>query len=414
MTTMDFDDEPAEALFRAEVRAFLEQHAVRKSDTHARLSQGAPDEEMVRRAREWQAVKAEHGFASIQLPKKWGGREGKPIEQVIYNQEESHFDVPRGVFEVTLGMCIPTLLSYAAQPALERHVKSALKGEEIWCQLFSEPSAGSDLAALRTRATRDGEEWTVSGQKIWTSHANIADFGLLLARTDPKIPKHAGLTAFYIDMRSPGIEVRPIKRISGDHSFNEVFFDDVRIPDTQRLGAVGEGWSVALTTLSHERLAIAETGGPTFADIFRLCSQAKIGAKLPIDNQAVRERLAEWYVQTEGVKYTRYRVLTALSRGQKPGPEASIAKAVNARKLQEIVAFALEVMGPAAIVSDPTLALHGGLFQEACLYAPGKRIAGGTDEILRNIIAERVLGLPGDLRVDRNVPFDEIPTSSSR
>ena len=154
---------------------------------------------------------------------------------------------------------------------------------------FLRPSAGSDLAALRTRATRDGDDWIVSGQKIWTSHANIADFGLLLARTDTKVPKHAGLTAYFVDMRSPGIEVRPIKRISGDHSFNEVFFDNVRVPDSQRLGAVGEGWSVALTTLSHERLAIAETSGPTFADIFRLCSETRIGGKLPIDNQVVRE-----------------------------------------------------------------------------------------------------------------------------
>jgi alkylation response protein AidB-like acyl-CoA dehydrogenase len=411
---MDFDDKPDEAQFRAEVRTFLERHATRKRETSERLSQGAPDANMVRRAREWQAVKAEHGFASIQLPKRWGGREGKPIEQVIYNQEEGHFDVPRGVFEVTLGMCIPTLLSYAEQSVIERYVSPALRGEEIWCQLFSEPSAGSDLGALRTRATRDGDGWIVSGQKIWTSHANIANFGLLLVRTDTKAAKHAGLTAFFVDMHSPGIEVRPIKRISGDHSFNEVFFDNVRVPDSQRLGAVGEGWSVALTTLSHERLAIAETSGPTLADIFRLCSEVPIGQTRPIENEAVRAKLADWYVQTEGVKYTRYRVMTALSRGQKPGPEASVAKAVNAKKLQEIASLALDLMGPAAIVSNPELARDGGLFQDAYLYAPGKRIAGGTDEILRNIIAERVLGLPGDLRVDRNVPFDEIPTAPPR
>jgi alkylation response protein AidB-like acyl-CoA dehydrogenase len=313
---------------------------------------------------------------------------------------------------VTLGMCIPTLLSYAGPAVLERHVGPALRGKELWCQLFSEPSAGSDLAALRTRATRDGEDWLVSGQKIWTSHANISDFGLLLARTDTKVSKHAGLTAFFIDMRSPGIEVRPIKRISGDHNFNEVFFDNLRVPDAQRLGAVGEGWSVALTTLSHERLAIAETSGPTFADVFTLCSKTRIGGKLPVENQSVRDRLADWYVQAEGVRYTRYRVMTALSRGQKPGPEASIAKAVNATRLQEIVSLALDMMGPAAVVCDQDQSLYGGLYQDAYLYAPGKRIAGGTDEILKNIIAERVLGLPGDLRADRNMPFDEIPMSS--
>lgn len=411
---MDFDDTPTEAAFRAEVCAFLDQYAARKRETNARLSQGAPGAEMVELARKWQATKADHGFAAIQWPRNWGGREGTPMDQVIYNQEESLFDVPRGVFEVTLGMCIPTMLAYAAQPILERYVRPALRGEELWCQLFSEPSAGSDLAGLRTRAKRDGDGWIVNGQKIWTSHADIADFGLLLTRTDPKVSKHAGLTAFFVDMRSPGIDVRPIKRISGDHSFNEVFFTDVRIPDTQRLGEIGEGWRVALTTLSHERLAIGESGGPTFADIFNLCSRERIGAKLPIENSAIREKLAEWYVQTEGIKYTRYRVMTALSRGQKPGPEASIAKAVNANKLQEIVALALEIMGPAAIVAEPELALYGGLFQDACLYAPGKRIAGGTDEVLKSIIAERVLGLPADLRLDKSVPFDEIPTSLER
>lgn len=410
---MDFDDTSAEAAFRAEVRAFLDRHATRKREAKVRLSQGAPGAEMVERARKWQATKADHGFAAIQWPKDWGGREGRPMDQVIYNQEESHFDVPRGVFEVTLGMCIPTLLAYASQSTLERYVRPALRGEEIWCQLFSEPSAGSDLAGLRTRATRDGVGWIVNGQKIWTSHADIADFGLLLTRTDTKVPKHAGLTAFFIDMRSPGIDVRPIKRISGDHSFNEVFFSDVRVPDTQRLGEVGDGWRLALTTLSHERLAIGESGGPTFSDIFNLCSRERIGATSPIENQAIRQKLAEWYVQTEGLKYTRYRVMTALSRGQKPGPEASIAKAVNANKLQEIVELALELMGPAGIVVGSELALFGGLFQDASLYAPGKRIAGGTDEVLKSIIAERVLGLPPDLRLDKNVPFDKIPTSTT-
>jgi alkylation response protein AidB-like acyl-CoA dehydrogenase len=406
---MDFDDTPEEAAFRAEVRAFLEQHAALKSRSAERNSQGAPDADMVTRARTWQALKAEHGFASIALPRKWGGRDGKPIEQVIYNQEESEFDVPRGVFEVTFGMCIPTMLAYADEALLERYVGPALRGEAIWCQLFSEPSAGSDLAALRTRAERDGDTWVVNGQKIWTSHANIADYGLLLTRTDFKAPKHAGMTAFFVDMRSPGIDVRPIRRVSGDHSFNEVFFDNVRIPDSQRLGAVGEGWKVALTTLSHERLAIAETGGPTFADVFRFVSEAHANGAKPITNPAVREKLAEWFMQTAGVKYTRYRVMTALSRGQKPGPEASIAKAVTAAKLQDMTKFVFDEIGPAAVVSDPSIMPQGALFQDATLYAPGKRIAGGTDEVLRNIIAERVLGLPADLRVDRDVPFDQIP-----
>jgi alkylation response protein AidB-like acyl-CoA dehydrogenase len=404
---MDFSDTPEEAEFRAEVVAFLEAHAKRRTsrldDTESMM-----DADFLPRAKAWQAKKAAAGFAGITWPKAWGGRGGSPMQQVIYGQEEANFTVPRGAFEIGLGMCIPTLASYADAETSKRYVGPALRGEEIWCQLFSEPGAGSDVAGLRTRAERDGDAWIVNGQKIWTSGAHYSDFGLLLTRTDPTVPKHAGLTMFFLDMRSQGVEVRRIRQISGTSNFNEVFFTDVRIPDAQRLGAVGAGWKVALTTLMHERLAVGTMAGPDFADVLELARTVEVNGTPAVRNAAVRERIADWYVQSKGLEYTKFRTITALSRGQMPGPESSIYKVVSATKLQEIAHFALDLMDSAGMVSDPAVAPMRAAFQQALLYSPAGRIAGGTDEILRNIIAERVLGMPGDIRVDRDKPFNQL------
>ena len=411
---MDFNDTSEEAAFRAEVRRFLDANARRKGATEtAHRGRYIPDANMAEslaRAKAWQAQKADAGFAAITWPKQWGGRGGSPIEQVIYNQEEANYAVPRGVFEIGLGMCIPTMMTYGAPAQLERYVRPALRGEEIWCQLFSEPSGGSDLAALRTRAVRDGDDWIVNGQKIWTSGAHFADFGIIVTRTDPDVPKHQGLTFFFLDMKSPGIEVRRIKQISGTSNFNEVFFTDVRVPDGQRLGKVGDGWKVSLTTLMNERLAVGDAPGPDFDDIFALARTLELDDGPAIRNPAVREKLAEWYVKTVGLKYTKFRTMTALSRGQTPGPEASITKLVSASKLQDIASYGIDLMGMAGGVMEAEVAPVEAWFQEALLYAPGMRIAGGSDEILRNIIAERVLGMPGDIRVDKDVPFRELKT----
>jgi alkylation response protein AidB-like acyl-CoA dehydrogenase len=403
---MDFSDTADEAAFRTEVVAFLEAHATRKAGRV--IDTEAADAAYVQKARDWQATKAGAGFAGITWPRRWGGRGGPPMQQVIYGQEEAKFNVPRGVFEIGLGMCIPTLMAYAAKETAERYVGPALRGEEIWCQLFSEPAAGSDVAGLRTRAVQDGDGWVVNGQKIWTSGAHFADHGLLLVRTDPNVPKHAGLTMFFLDMKSPGVDVRRIKQISGTSNFNEVFFTDVRIPDAQRLGAVGEGWKVALTTLMHERLAVGMLGGPDFQDVLELARTIETNGKPALQDAAVRERLADWYVESKGLEYTKFRTITALSRGQMPGPESSIYKVVSASKLQDIANFALDLMDSGGLVSDPATAPMRAMFQQALLYSPGGRIAGGTDEILRNIIAERVLGLPGDIRVDRDKPFNKV------
>ena len=402
---MDFSDTPDEAAFRAEAAAFLKANA-RPLTGHA--AERPTDGEHVARARAWQAKKAEAGFAGITWPRRFGGRGGSPMQHVIYAQEEAKYDVPENVYEIGLGMCIPTLMAYAAPEVSARYVGPALRGEEIWCQLFSEPAAGSDVAGLRMRAVRDGDDWIINGQKIWTSGAHFSDYGLLLTRSDPAVPKHKGLTMFFLDMRSPGVEVRRIRQISGTSNFNEVFFTDVRIPDAQRLGNAGDGWKVALTTLMHERLAIGSLPGPDFGDLLELAKGLQVNGQPAHRDAVVRDKLADWYVQSKGLEYTKMRTLTALSRGQMPGPESSIYKAVSAVKIQEIAMFALDLMDSAGMVNDPETAPMRAIFQDALLYSPAGRIAGGTDEILKNIIAERVLGLPGDIRVDREAAFNTL------
>jgi alkylation response protein AidB-like acyl-CoA dehydrogenase len=409
---MDFDDTPEEAAFRTEVRAFLNANASRKDRDRTPRRYGDVDTTELKRAKEWQARKAAAGFAGITWPKEWGGRGGTPLQQIIYTQEEAEYDVPYNVFLIGLGMCIPTMMTYAKPEQLQRYVRPALYGEEIWCQLFSEPAAGSDVAGLRTRAERDGDEWVINGQKIWTSGAHYSDYGLLLTRSDPNVPKHAGLTAFFIDMKAPGIEIRPIHQMSGASHFNEVFFTDLRVPDAQRLGAPGQGWKVAITTLMNERLAVGEQRRPDIQDLIELARTVELEGRPAMANPLVRDRIADWYAKSQGLTYTRFRILTALSRGETPGPENSIAKVVNAARLQEAASFGMDLLGSAGIVMDPELVPMQALFQEALLSSPSHRIAGGTDEILRNIIAERVLGLPGDVRVDKDLPFNRLAAGS--
>ncbi len=409
---MDFEDTPQEAAFRGEVRAFLDAKARPRLRSDPPWRSGHIDAARLAEAKAWQASKAAAGYAGITWAREWGGRGGTPIEQVIFNQEEDRYAVPKGVFDIGLGMCLPTMIAYAQPAQLERHVGPALRGEEIWCQLFSEPSGGSDLAGLRTRAERDGDDWIINGQKIWTSGAHYSDWGIVVTRTDPDVPKHAGLTMFFIDMQTPGVEVRPIHQMSGASHFNEVFFTDVHIPDAQRLGAVGDGWKVALTTLMNERLAVGEAHRPDVEDLVQLCRTAELDGRRALDDTAVRERIADWYVKSQGVTYTRFRTITALSRGQTPGPEASVARIVNAAKQREIAAFAMDLLGIAGGVTEPGLAPASGMFQQALLEAPGQAIAGGTSEILRNVIAERVLGLPGEPRADKDVAFNKLRQGS--
>jgi acyl-CoA dehydrogenase len=410
---MDFEDSPEEAAFRAEVRAWLDANAKPrvKRDTTDPLDE-RDDGDTMAKARAWQKTKADKGYARITWPKGMGGIGGTPMQSIIYGQEESKYDVPYGgPFAIGLGMCIPTVMAYCGDETKQRYVKPAVEGTEIWCQLFSEPAGGSDVAALKTRAVKEGDTWTINGSKIWTTGAQFSDYGLLLTRTDPNVPKHKGLTMFYLSMRSPGVEVRPIKQASGASGFNEIFFTDVKIPDSQRVGEVGQGWQVALTTLMHERLAVGggQGGGLDVPQLLQLARTLELEDGPAIKNAAVREKIADWYVRSAGLKYTTLRTMTALSRGQQPGPEASIAKVVVASKLQDLSAFAMELEGEAGALTGNDAPMQG-MFQQGWLSAPGLRIAGGTDEILRNIIAERVLGLPGDVRVDKDVPFNKVPS----
>src|ERR1700743_2208737 len=409
---MDFEDSPEEAAFRAEVRGWLDANA----KPRLRRESGDPmderyDANAMQHAKDWQKTKADQGYARITWPKGMGGIGGTPMQSIIFGQEESKYDVPYGgPFAIGLGMCIPTVMAYCGDETKQRYVKPAVEGTEVWCQLFSEPAGGSDVAALKTRAVKDGDTWTINGSKIWTTGAQFSDYGLLLTRTDPNVPKHKGLTMFYLSMKSPGVEVRPLKQASGASGFNEIFFTDVKIPDSQRVGEVGQGWQVALTTLMHERLAVGggQGGGLDVPQLLQLARTLELEDGPAIKNAAVREKIADWYVRSAGLKYTTLRTMTALSRGQQPGPEASIAKIVVASKLQDISAFAMELEGESGVLTGEASPMHGA-FQAGWLGAPGLRIAGGTDEILRNIIAERVLGLPGDVRVDKDVPFNKVP-----
>ncbi|MEJ0060432.1 MAG: acyl-CoA dehydrogenase family protein [Terricaulis sp.] len=409
---MDFNDAPEEAKFRNEARAFLQATLKLKADETERLQKRLSERDYLKAARAYQKQKAEAGFAGITWATEQGGRGLPPIYSVIFGQEEAKFDAPSAPFAIGLGMCIPTLIAFANDETKQRYVSPALKGDEIWCQLFSEPSAGSDVASLKMRAVKDGDDWIVNGQKVWTSGAHYSDYGLLLTRTNPDVAKHKGLTMFFLDMKSPGVEVRPIHQMSGGSNFNEVYFTDVRIPDAQRLGEVGGGWGAALVTLMNERLAVGGSMGPDYQEIIALARTlpAPSGQGTLLQDSAFRQKLADWVVRAEGYKLAKFRTMTALSKGQMPGPESSIGKVINANQMLDIANSALEGLDHYGIISDEGLAPMEASFQQSYMWAPGLRIAGGTDEILKNIIAERVLGLPQDVRVDKDVAFKDLPT----
>lgn len=409
---MDFNDTAEEAEYRAQARAWLEANAPKGMKG---ASLGDEDESQLEAAKAWQAKKAAAGYAQIRWPKEWGGGGGTTIQSVIFAQEESKLGVQLGgPFAIGLGMCLPTVMATADEETKQRFVGPAVRGEEIWCQLFSEPAGGSDVAAIRTRAVKDGDEWVINGQKIWTSGAHYADYGIILVRTDPDALKHKGLTMFWIDMKSPGIECKPIHQMSGARGFNEVFFTDVRVKDSQRLGALNDGWNVSIVTLMNERASVGGSGGSqggVALSALRLAQKLTDEDGEPMSkDRAVREKIADWYVKSEGLRFTGLRSLTALSKGQMPGPDASVSKLVQAAGIQDIANEMMELQDQFGVMLDEELAVAGGQFQNMVMGAPGMRIAGGTDEILRNIIAERVLGMPGEIRVDKGVPFKDLPT----
>ncbi len=401
---MDFEDSPQEAALRAEARAWLAANAPEH--------QGTPqdqDEEMVM-ARAWQQRKARDGWACIDWPKEYGGRCGSMIDAIVFGQEESAYAIPDANLGIGTGTCAPALIAYASDEIKRRHLPKIASSEEVWCQLFSEPGAGSDLAGIRTRAVRDGDEWVINGQKVWNTNAHRADYAILVARHDPDLPKHKGLTFFMVDMKSAGVDPRPIRQMYGGAEFNEVFLSNVRIPDSFRIGEVGAGWQVAITTLMNERFGVSryEPDVRQLIDLARRLEEQTGQAVLA--DPSVRESLAEWYVRAEGVRLTYARSLTAISHGRQPGPEQSISKVVMAQQRQDMASFGADLQDIAGVLRGDHEPAAGGLYQSGFLSAPGMRIAAGTDEILRNIIAERVLGLPGDIRVDRDRSFKEVPS----
>jgi alkylation response protein AidB-like acyl-CoA dehydrogenase len=393
---VDLNDTPEQARYRAEVRAWLEEHA-----GEAPVEQGEDEAAYIAARRAWQGTLAAAGLAAVAWPVELGGQGLGAVEQVIVNQELARARVPGVLDVIGVGMLGPTIIAHGTEEQKSRYLGPMLHGDEVWCQLFSEPGAGSDLAAVQARAVRlpDGV-WRLSGQKVWTTNAHFASFGLLLARTDPDVPKHNGLTMFIVPMDAPGITIRGLRQISGEAEFNEVFFDDVRLEPDAVCGPLGGGWGTALTTLMFERLTIG-LGSETLGYRPERYARAIAGDEHARRDPEVRRRLGELAVQLLAVKFSGYRMLSALQQGQIPGPEAGLAKVTTVRSAIEAGDLIADVLGPSALDEDSEWAYM-------ISYLPGLKSAGGTEEILRNTIGERVLGLPPEPRLDKGIPFSEL------
>ena len=400
---MDFNDTPQEAAFREEARAWLKDNAPQFEMPLHELS----DAEEVALGRAWQKRLSEGGYAGILLPKELGGRGATIAEATVFAEEENKYRLPKEAYiGIGLGMALPVIFKHGTPEQIEKFAGPTLRGEFTWCQLFSEPSAGSDLAAVRTRAVKDGDSYIVNGQKVWSSWAHHADWGILITRTDPTVPKHKGLTFFVVDMKTPGIEVRPIRQISGASDFNETFLTDVRIPESCRVGAEGEGWACAMTVLMGERLNQGgeRTGG--IGALIRYAAETPRDGGTALDNGAIRNALAAAYAEEQGERYFQARLRTMVSRGENPGALASMVKLAFTNRYQKTAGTALEMRGPAGLVAEE--GSETARIQYDYVWSTALRVAGGADEVLRNQISERVLGMPGEMRADKNVPFDKL------
>ena len=357
------------------------------------------------------------GLAWVNFPVGYGGLGLSPGLQKRINERLTNAGAPNAVYRNIIGhgMGAPTIVTHGTEAQKQRYLRPLFTGEEIWCQLFSEPGAGSDVASLSTRAVRDGDEWVVNGQKVWTTLAHLARWGMLIARTDPEQPKHKGMTYFVVDMHAPGVEVRPLYQITGEAEFNEVYFTDVRIPDSERLGDVGEGWRVSLTTLMNERVAIGggipPRGGGLIGEAVNVWKQK--GHTDP----ARKDALMRLWVKAEALRLTNIRAQQMRSVGT-PGPEGSIGKMMSAELNKEISALAVDLLGPEGMLKPtgypmerPKNAMQWSDPQQAFLRSRANSIEGGTTEIMKNILGERMLGLPGDVRTDKELPWSQVPRS---
>ena len=397
---MDLNDSPDQAEYRAKVRAWLEEH---KDEAPVLRGEGAIEDEAaaIVAHRAWQRQLAEAGFVGLTWPKEYGGQGLGPLEQVISNQEIARAGVPGIIDAIGVGMLGPTIIAHGTEEQKQRYLAPMLHADEVWCQLFSEPAAGSDLAGIQSRAVlQDDGSWKLNGQKVWTTNAQFASFGLLLARTDPDVPKHKGLTMFIVPMDAEGVTVRGLRQITGDAEFNEVFFDDVTLDEEFVVGPVNGGWGTALTTLMFERLTIGggSEGMGYRADRFARAIAADDTAAA---DPEVRQRFGELATDLLALRFTGYRILTALERGQIPGPEAGMGKVTVVTAAIAAGDLIADVLGPDALDEDDE-------WSYLISFLPGLKSAGGTEEILRNTVGERVLGLPPEPRLDKGIPFSEL------
>ena len=423
MATVDAGPEETVELqeFRGRVAGFLESRArprrraeqddkqedERKDEQEDLFDAPATDassQRILAETKAYQAALFDAGLAGLTWPKAYGGQELPGPYQQAFNEEAAGFDLPVAPLTIGFGMCGPTILAVGTDAQKERYIPPLLRADDIWCQLFSEPGAGSDVASLQTRAVRDGDEFVVSGQKVWTSGAHYADFGALLARTNVDVPKHRGLTMLIVDMHSAGVTVRPLRQMNGGANFNEVFFDRVRIPVDNVLGQIDQGWSAAITMLMNERVAIGAGGnvrraGGGVKSLIGLARRAGV-ARDPV----VRQRLVDLYIRETVQHYVGLRIQSAVRAGRAPGPEGSIAKLAGAelgRRMADVAAGIAGLSTQAWLPADR----QAGRWHSMITSAPGGSLAGGTNEVQRNIIGERVLGLPREPQVDRDVPF---------
>jgi len=400
---MHFEDSPQEAAFRAEVRAWFEANAERTTEASQSLSvMEAFDDtpEGLARAKEWQRKLSEARWSAITWPAEYGGRGAGPLESIVLGEELGRYDVPVQIFTIGLGMIGPTLIAHGTPEQKQRYLPAMLRGDEIWCQLWSEPDAGSDLASLKTRADRDGDHFVLNGQKVWTSGAHYCDFGLGVFRTDPNEPKHAGISALVVAMDTPGITIRPLRQLNGASHFNEVFFDDARVPAENLVGDINDGWRVARTTMMNERLS-AGAGvslGEAMAPMLALARRATSNGSAATADPRIRQRLAHAYTSSKLFDLTTARVRTAIANNAIPGPEVSVLKLFAALAGTEMAEVGIDLLGPAGMLAGDD-GVEAGRWVEGLLASFAMHIGGGTDEIQRNIIGETVLGLPREPRV---------------
>jgi alkylation response protein AidB-like acyl-CoA dehydrogenase len=396
---VDFTLTPAQETFREEVRSWLKTNIPRDWSTRVMASADVPRPEAYELMRTWQRTLYDAGFIGLTWPKEYGGRSLTFLEEMILHEEMALAKAPPILNILGVGMAGLTIIAYGTEEQKQRYPAKILSCEEIWCQGYSEPNAGSDLASLQTRAVKDGEYWVINGQKVWTSLAHIADFMMLLARTDPDAPKHKGITYFLLDMKLPGVTVKPLRQMTGDAEFNEVFFDNVRVHESQVLGGVNNGWAVGMTTLMYERLAlgfglqvrlrIALDG------LIELARRMEKHGRVIVKDPVMRQKIAQLWIDTECLKYTGARAVTKLLRGEIPGPEASTGKMGWVETHQRLQELAMEIEGPySQLVRGSDWAVEGGLWQYTFLRSRANSIEGGTTEIQKNIIGERLLGLP--------------------